>query len=557
MRFFTMKKLYTFLSILLIANISVAQNAGFADVLTVFQNNCVSCHQGATPSGNLNLKVDATNTATVIYNNLVNANASNATALAKGHKRVAAGDPYRSFLFRKINNQLAKHIDLESSEGDNMPVNATALSKRDRELIRQWIFAGAPQTGTPVSMTQVNAYYDVNGNITGTESMPDASIPNPPPAGTGFQLHVGPFFINANSEREIFYVHQLNLPDDIEIIKFQNHYSTRSHHLIIYRYPSDADGAGVAKGFRPNTSQPNNAVIGEATQQAGEIELPARTAFRWQKTNYLDLNSHYINATSSVMAAEAYVNVYTQPMGTAVQEMFSQLMTNVNLVIPSSSSVQTFSKNETWSGNRYFWAMTSHTHARGVDFNVYRRDTNEQIFDAECSPSGTPGAADCIAGNYDYAHPPTRYWPNFLKLSGSTGLKQEAKYLNTTGSLITFGLQSTNEMMITMPMWVNDTTGLLLGSVTGLHSPTTQNTLVKAFPNPANNQVRLITQALNDARNLQIVLTDISGKQVMQQCLERNQDYIDIDLTSLTAGVYIYQVRYNNGESTTGKFVKQ
>lgn len=548
--------MFTLFLVLMASQYIFAQTT-FDDVLTVMQAKCITCHNATTASGNLNLTLSATNTRSVIHSNLVNANASNARALAKGHKRVAPGDPYRSFLFRKINNGMAPHIDLESSEGASMPENSATLTKRERELIRQWIFKGAPSTGNPVNKTLINQFYDTNDAVLGVESMPLSDVPAPPAAGQGFQLHVGPFFIAPNGEDEVFLKYPLNLPEDIEIRKFTNHFSQFSHHLILYRYTDDNYASNnVAVGFRPNTSQPNNAVIGEAVQSPIEIELPRGTAFKWRSTNWIDLNSHYINYDQTkVLAAEAYVNVYTQPLGTAVQEMFSELMNCTNIIL-APGQTRTITQNQTWSGDRYFWGMTSHTHARGQDFNVYRRDTNEKIFDAECYTSGTPGAPDCVSGAYDYQHPPTRYWNNFLKINGSTGIKQEAIFTNSTSNYITFGLTSDNEMMITMPMWVNDTTGLgSFGTVTGTNE--IKPLQLQAYPNPVNDVLHFNFEGTAPQNEITLNVRDIHGKEVKNTSFILSNNNFDLDVKSFSKGIYFYTISNKNGAKTNGKFIKQ
>jgi hypothetical protein len=551
------KRVFTFLFIFVILQNSFAQTT-FDDILSIMQSKCIACHNQTTISGNLDLTLTASNTRDVIYTNLVNANASNSTAIAKQQKRVSPGDPYRSFLFRKINNGLAPHIDLESTEGVAMPENESPLTKRERELIRQWIFKGAPSTGNVVNKSLIDQYYDTNDNIIGVESMPLSAVPTPPATGQGFQLHVGPFFIPANGEDEVFLKYKLNLPEDIEIRKFSNHFSQYSHHLILYKYTDDTYAENsVQAGFRANTSQPNNAVIGEAVQAPIEIELPLGTAFKWQASNWIDLNSHYINYDQTkVLAAEAYVNIYTQPLGTAVQEMYSELMNCVNIVL-FPGQTRTISQNQTWSGDRYFWAMTSHTHARGQDFNVYRRDTNEKIFDAECYTTGSPGASDCISGSYDYKHPPTRYWNQFLKINGSTGIKQEAIFTNNTASLITFGLTSDDEMMITMPMWVNDTTGLGLATLTGVLNDTKESKKITAFPNPAHDVLYFDVDAIELGQQIKVSIKDVQGKEICSNVYVSNKQKIAIDIKAFNSGIYFYSIQNNNGIISNGRFVKQ
>ena len=76
-----------------------------------------------------------------------------------------------------------------------------------------------------------------------------------------------------------------------------------------------------------------------AIQEATDLQLPATTAFKWDNDMILDLNSHYINYSSTmVYQAEAYINVYTQVVGTAEHEMKTELIVNGNIPIPNNSN---------------------------------------------------------------------------------------------------------------------------------------------------------------------------------------------------------------------------
>jgi len=99
----------------------------------VFTPRCatLSCHGGAR-AGGLGLPAGSA------YADLVGVPPDNMGALAAGLLRVAAGDPGRSFLLRKVEGTLAP------GEGDRMPQVGTPLGASSIALIRRWIIAGAP-----------------------------------------------------------------------------------------------------------------------------------------------------------------------------------------------------------------------------------------------------------------------------------------------------------------------------------------------------------------------------------------------------------------------------
>jgi cytochrome c553 len=99
------------------------------DVQSIFNNNCVVCHQGAGQAG-LTLEPNLS------YSKLVGvASTESATEL-----RVKASAPDQSYLLAKVNGtQIAA-----GGSGVQMPYGAAPLSAAQISLISQWIAAGAP-----------------------------------------------------------------------------------------------------------------------------------------------------------------------------------------------------------------------------------------------------------------------------------------------------------------------------------------------------------------------------------------------------------------------------
>ena len=153
-----MKKYTIFKYIILCAFLpaTVVAQSTYGDVYNLFQAKCTSCHNATDLAGSLNMDTSAA----VVYSNIVNVNTANTVALAKNNKRIFPGDPNRSFILRKCIDVLTTENGLESGEGNPCPQDTTTvLSNKDVELIRQWIFAGAPQTGAVVDTTVISKYY--------------------------------------------------------------------------------------------------------------------------------------------------------------------------------------------------------------------------------------------------------------------------------------------------------------------------------------------------------------------------------------------------------------
>ena len=107
----------------------------------IFNQHCAlsGCHDSQSDSGSLLLETGAS------YNNLVNHVPNKPAAAAAGWLRVNAtvpgmsGDLETSFLYRKIEHDLP-----DSSYGPPMPLNRPKLNSTLRNIIRDWIQAGAP-----------------------------------------------------------------------------------------------------------------------------------------------------------------------------------------------------------------------------------------------------------------------------------------------------------------------------------------------------------------------------------------------------------------------------
>ena len=174
-----------FSSLLLIVAFHTSGQSTARKVYDVLQTNCANayCHSSSSQAGGLDLEGSGGNINAKIqdvYNNLYDVNPSNAEAASKGHKLIYPGDPYRSYLFRKVNNCLSPDVVLESTEGADMPIGGS-MTDEDIELVRQWILYGSPLGGDVVNTTLIDDFYQ-NGGI--------ESVPNPPaPPANGFQVH--------------------------------------------------------------------------------------------------------------------------------------------------------------------------------------------------------------------------------------------------------------------------------------------------------------------------------------------------------------------------------
>lgn len=527
----TLPALFLLFSTGLAAQVAVAS---VQEVYQIFQEKCVSCHDHASPEANLDLEGTGANAllrAQNVAQKLVNFAPTNAYAAGQGLKRIYPGRPDRSFLFRKINSGFEPAAAvLHANEGSSMPAYpGTALTDLEKEVLRQWILYGAQTSGTQFDKSLLETFY----SGVGEKSFPDGPPPAPAP-GEGFQVKMGPFFLPPDGELEFYQKYELALPANLEVNRLDVKIANYSHHYLLYYFTSAAGAAAIPHGLR---AEANHSDIGlfAAVQEATDLQLPQKTAFKWTQNIVLDLNSHYINySLNKPYQAEAYLNVYTQPNGTAEQEMYAALLVNGNIYIPNNGNVVTETKPEfdpTYQDSIYVWGLMGHTHKYGTGYKVWKRQANGQkgelIYDASCG-GGVPG---CPSPYFDYQHIPLRYWLPLLPLRWNHGLIHEATYINDGPDPVWFGPTSDDEMMVLIAFYTLDPVAVAAGEPIGMPVPDP----LQVRPNPTNGLARVVVPGTDGVRLFR--LFDLTGREVLRRTAIA-ENVFDVDFGNLPPGIY-------------------
>lgn len=531
-----------FLSVIFYAD--VQSQSTYQQVYNIFQSKCSGCHNQSIYSGQLDLSASPA----TVYTKLVNFNPVNPAALAKGDKRISPGDPHRSFLLRKINDSLDMDNGIsQPSEGAVMPNPPNPpMSKYEIELVRQWIFKGAPQTGIVVDTAIINEFYTVGG----INSVPTPLAP--PPAGTGFQVHLGKLFIPKATEAEFFIKYNPKLPDTVEVIQLTLAQSMQSHHLVIYKFFPGQD-VNFPQGLR-DTSQASHgsadAMCAFAPQQTTHT-LPPTTAYRLEKSAIFDLNLHIVNTSNdSVLAAEIYFNMYTQPKGTALKYMYRRNFPDLAIVLPpgDTTSYTDIGYDSSATNMWDIWILYTHTHRYGIDYDVWKRNPDGsqgiQVYEGWMDWTYTFNQ-----GYYGWGiHSPQEHFENpFLEINPVEGLIHKATWYNYGTDTAYFGLTSQDEMMV---MGFEYTVGSALG-VNDLYK---NNSIVKFYPNPFSENTTMVI--LNErVGNYELKLFDVFGKEVSVHRI-RNSNSITLHRGNLAGGVYFYKLYdEENSSVASGKII--
>lgn len=498
----------------------------FNSVRNILNTHCTgSCHTVASPDGDLVL----VGTDSDVYNNLVMKMPANAVASNKGDVLAMPGHPERSFILRKLNGSgWESHTDevLDNGEGDHMPLGAASLKDEEVELIRQWILFGCPDTGTVVDTQVLYQYY----NGMGAQRVTRPTAPDP---SLGFQIRFGPFFVGASSELEYNIKYSLQNTGVLYVDKLDLKIHPRMHHFIIEKFLGQIGGQ-YPEGFRPaflDTSDASTTMV-ISVQFPQSVELPEGAAYFWNPGTDLDLNGHAANIyPDSVLAIEAYVNVYYDAPDPSVTEMYSVLAHYSNVLdrqdffiapgttVTFTDSIVAVDENAVID----IWMLTTHTHKYGLSYNIYERDIcggkGEMLYNGNYNESYS-----FDQGYFDYEHPPLRLFDVLPHIPIRKGLIHEATFHNYGADTVFFGLTTQDEMMnIFMQYTVSlDTAGaiecvtdtvVVIDDTTGLFSKPINAATWDAYPNPFTNEVVLRT-GLADGTSINWQLIDVLGRVV-------------------------------------------
>jgi len=499
----------------------------FDKVVTIFNNSCAfsACHDAENPIAGLDLSGDKN----AIYEQLINQPAKNEVATAKNHPLVKPGDPARSFLYRKVNYDLHNDSKLTEGELQAMPTGGSIL-KQEIELIRQWILFGAKKDDKEYVDTNIlEEYYTVGG-------LEPIAAPEPPAPGEGYQLQLGPIFLAPGEEVEYIYRYELQNEEDIEINRVDVAMNQQSHHFLFFKFDEgsendQADGL-VPIDFFTNQAITNNTKMIGGWAYSRDFPLPEGTAMKWKENEVLKFNYHILNYSSSeILPAKLYVNIYTQPVGTAQMEMHSEFHLSleddrsVGFEFPPGESTHKWITRNFYeaSSNQpvHIWLLGSHTHKYGVDFDMYlyKDDTvGDQIYE------GFHNFDHSVTQDfYAYSEPPFRIFDEYLTLEENDALYIEGKYNNTSNERVTFGLTTQDEMF---GIFVN----YLVGDISQLpvsvdHQTINVESKWSVFPNPATAYIQINLPEIRDEFHIDIY--DSAGN-LMQNSVVNN----DLDLRS-------------------------
>jgi len=556
-------------------NFAYAQTSTYEEVYNIMQTKCAtpSCHAAMNPAGSLDLSGSLTD----VYDALVRVTPTNPTAAAKGWKLADPGYVEKSYLLNKIATmEWDDDFVLETAEGTSMPPPGSGiapLTAKEIELFRQWILFGTPEDEQVVEPQVLEDYYE-NGM-----ALPNTTPMAAPDPSEGYQIKFGPFFLKPQEEREFFKKHDIGIDIATEVNRLEISFNAESHHFILYKMGENLAGS-VRDGMRDveeaEFSMINNTLVA-AWQNDDDYVLPTGTAYRFQNNTFFDLNYHVKNwASVGILAAEVYVNVYTQDFGTAQQEMFSTLLPydlfglffgedlGQDLVIPNTGDPIVFTDHILIpdlpfvpfpSGTWHMWQLSTHAHGRAVDYDIFLANPNgtkgEQIYEGFFNPDHTFNQ-----GYYDFEHPPVLTFDPMrpVNMGANGGIIHEATYVNDTDETLGWGNTTDDEMMLLFVHFTEE--AVIVDTEDVVEQEAVQ---LNIFPNPAHRQTT-INYKLPESADVLVELFDVQGKRIREivRATQASGNYnhpLDVTKAGLSNGIYFIQLMIDGEVIGTEKLV--
>lgn len=412
----------------------------------VFATRCTDCHvDGSSFAAQSGLVL----TPDVAYAQLIDVLPQNSAARTDGLVRLGTGGLAslgQSYLWEKINAPNQSHFYSDHpGYGSIMPFGGPPLTNGELAFIEDWILAGAPETGV---VADVAALQD------STRYAPPEFTPLVQPA-FGMQLHLGPFDVPANYERELFSYRPLAHTSDLLVKRVEIAMAPGSHHFILYQFRNGTPSSIIPPADALRDVRDANGNLIFTTVRAMQYHdfmagtqwplmnysFPRGVALRLAAGKGLDLNSHYANRTSQPIQGEIYANLHFAHPGEVQHVADILFLSHESFSLPPQQ-VTTVTRGFLFDTPTHIFQLFSHAHEHMREFQV------------EVVGGARDGELVYIAR--DWQHPPILQLDPPLDLAQGEGLRLSVTYDNWTDRELRFGLLSTDEMMILFGYYYTD-----------------------------------------------------------------------------------------------------
>lgn len=442
-----MKNLLLTISWVVSFTTAFAQTPTWHLVHTILVDNCMGsgCHSGSRPGFDLNEPRNE------VWEDLINATVTNPASNARGEKMVFPGQPYQSFLLKKIAHGLGNYaspdLDLIAADGADMPDNAPALTAEEVELIRQWIIAGADSTTDypTADPSLIARYYSGAG-------LPFMSPPPLPQQGLGYQVHIGPIFYNNFQEEHFFVKFDPEHDNDLAIVEMNMYTNEDVFDAGIHYFVN----AASADSFPTGASAINPSVAHQIGFQPFwffkdqvELKMPIGMAMYFGQDWQFNVEINTLNISDTIFPVEVYMNVYYDPLGQgSFVEMKREVQSNIGLnLVPNANTLVLDYLN---LPGKYLWGLLPYTRSRATTFEAF------QMVNGAADTGIYDGAYDYSTGTpswYNWRDPSLMFDNNSSGIFLTEGIVAKANYVNAGTTAIQYGYTKDDELMLTQVLY--------------------------------------------------------------------------------------------------------
>ncbi len=213
------------------------------------------------------------------------------------------------------------------------------------------------------------------------------------------------------------------LPTDseIEVVTFSHQYTAGSHHFLVFAtdletIPPALEGQfDCVAGDEPIMEHARGILYG-AQSAAATFPLPAGVGLRMKPHQVLMMQAHYLNPTSSALAATIRAGFDTAPPAQIREQAGFMLFYDPFIYVPAQSSATTGIRCSVPSDINLITGFT-HYHQRGTAMRVW------------VDPSMAKQSATPIHETHDWEHPADFHGP--LAVPAGSAFRVECAYTNS------------------------------------------------------------------------------------------------------------------------------
>ena len=236
-------------------------------------------------------------------------------------------------------------------------------------------------------------------------------------------------------------------PGGLFIRKDEVRFTAGSHHVLLYKTPYTAIPTKNRRGVPVNGAEVHDCADGalDAWQVSGIVagsqsgtgdslvgELPAGVAITVEPGTVLLMNTHYLNASSDAVDADARINLYTLPKEQVKTEAGVMFFYNPFIRVPESGAASAQMRCPV-PQDISIVRVQSHMHRRGVGFIANLSD-------------GAGNVKEEIYTSHSWEQVPATTFQPLLEVKAGHTLDYRCDYTNTEAHSVMQGLTTKDEM---------------------------------------------------------------------------------------------------------------